>query len=58
VRKTVPIDHSRDSCQRQSDRDVPVVIVPKQSGDDIRMRRDIRETFHDSKALTIKRKRR
>ncbi|MGH9140457.1 MAG: hypothetical protein ACRD2I_04860 [Vicinamibacterales bacterium] len=38
--------------------DVPVLIVPRQDSEIIRQRRDIREAFHDSKALTITAKRR
>jgi len=38
-------------------RETAVLILPQQSGDAIRRRRDIREDFHDSKAVTIKAKR-
>jgi hypothetical protein len=33
--------------------DDPVVVVPKQTSEAIRRRRDIRESFHDAQALTI-----
>jgi hypothetical protein len=45
-----PLDRKKD--------DTPVLLVPPQGGDVIRRRREIREAFHDSKALTIKSRRR
>jgi hypothetical protein len=57
MRTTRQVRQSRDHLPQTSDKDLPIVIVPRQSPDEIRRRRDIRETFHDSKALTIKRRR-
>lgn len=46
----------RQSHQRVAQpatKNTAVLVVPQQSGDAIRRRREIREEFHDSKALTI-----
>ena len=53
MRTTHPVRQSRDPLPQQSGKDIPIVIVPRQTGEAIRRRRDIRETFHDSKAFTI-----
>jgi hypothetical protein len=38
-------------------RDAAILTLPNQTGEAIRLRREIREAFHDSKAHTIKPKR-
>jgi len=43
----------RNQASGQPDRATPVVVMPKQTADQIAQRRLIRETFHDSKAKTI-----
>jgi hypothetical protein len=45
-----------DRSAKSSDKNTPIVIMPTQSGEAIRRRREIRDTFHDSKAVTIRRK--
>lgn len=58
MRTPRPVRRSREPLRPPSDKGIPIVIVPRQTSEDIQRRRDFRETFHDSKALTIKRKRR
>jgi hypothetical protein len=45
-----------DEGQQRAGRKTPILIVPRQTGEAIRRRREIRESFHDSKALVIKRR--
>jgi hypothetical protein len=40
--------------QRTKEHTTPILVVPAQRHDLIERRRDIRETFHDSRARTIK----
>ncbi len=44
----------RKKTSRSSGPDRAVLTIAEQSRDAIRLRRSIRETFHDSKAITIK----
>ncbi len=49
-----PVRQRRERLPKApKDGDAPVLIVPRQDSEIIRQRRDIREAFHDSKALTI-----
>jgi isocitrate dehydrogenase len=58
MRTLRPVRQAREPLPQPADKGIPIVIVPRQNSEDIQRRRDFRETFHDSKALTIKRKRR
>jgi hypothetical protein len=49
-----PIRQPRHRPRRAKNDEPPVLILPQQSNELIRVRRAIREAFHDSKALTIK----
>jgi hypothetical protein len=55
-----PIIRSRVHAQKKLRQglapDTPVLVLAEQSRDAIRRRRTIRETFHDSKAVTVKMK--
>jgi len=46
--------------RNQPSRDLPsaatILVIAEQSREAIRQRRAIRETFHDSKAITVKKK--
>ena len=55
MRPTHDIRRADEGLQRAG-RKTPILIVPRQTGEAIRRRREIRESFHDSKALVIKRR--
>jgi hypothetical protein len=44
----------QDRTRPEPATDTPIVVVSRQSRDLISRRREIREAFHDAKALTIK----
>jgi hypothetical protein len=57
MRPSRPLRESPRPPRRLKTDQTPVLILPEQTDEMIRVRRTIREAFHDSKALTIKGKR-
>ena len=53
-----PVQVPQQHLRRQTEKASPVAFLPEQSPGAIGQRRAIRESFHDSKAHTIKAKRR
>ena len=48
-----PVEIHSQQKRRRKMSDIAVFVVAEQSRDAIRRRRTIRETFHDSKAITV-----
>jgi len=53
MRRRRPVSTTKKAPREAKGTDAPVLIVPQQSSEAIRLRREIREAFHDSKARTI-----
>jgi hypothetical protein len=53
MRRRRPVSSIKKGPRQTKETAAPVLIVPEQSGDAIRLRREFREAFHDSKARTV-----
>jgi hypothetical protein len=53
MRRSRPVPSVKKAPREAKGNDAPVLIVPEQSPEAIRLRREIREAFHDSKARTV-----
>jgi len=53
MRRSRPVSSTKKAPREAKETDAPVLIVPEQSPEAIRIRREIREAFHDSKARIV-----
>jgi hypothetical protein len=53
MRRPRPVSSIKKAPRQTKETDAPLLIVPQQSSEAIRLRREIREAFHDSKARIV-----